>query len=103
MTLKLSEIATIVRSKNAGPFRLTFDIMLPDRAAFDRVKKSNKISNSYLAQVFQVPVERISSVFAVPAANAFKVTLVRDAQCSFGESDVYGCQQHAPLMDIDIE
>ena len=41
----------------------------------------------------------MSSVFEVEMGNAYKVTLIRPmAQCDMGETDVYGCQQHVPLM-----
>lgn len=99
----LSELATIIRSKNAGPFRLTFDIMLPDVATFERVRKSGKMNVDSVAQIFQMDGARIASIFAVPAANAFKITLKRPLQCRFGESDVYGCQQHTPLLSVMID
>jgi hypothetical protein len=36
-------------------------------------------------------------------ANAIKITLRRPrGQCSFGESDVYGCQQHVPLLGLAV-
>jgi hypothetical protein len=33
-TMRLESIATVIRSKNAGPCLLTFDVMLPDQATF---------------------------------------------------------------------
>jgi hypothetical protein len=36
-------------------------------------------------------------------ANAIKITLRRPrTQGSFGESDIYGCQQHVPLLGIAV-
>ena len=42
--------------------------------------------------------------FAVyDAANAFKATLPRLVPAGdIGDTDVYGAQQHAPLLDVDI-
>ena len=37
------------------------------------------------------------------AAFAFKATLPRLVPSGdFGDTDVYGCQQHAPLLDVDL-
>ena len=33
-SMRLESIARVIRSKNAGPCLLTFDVMLPDQAAF---------------------------------------------------------------------
>ena len=43
-------------------------------------------------------------LFAVyDAANAFKATLPRPMSAGdIGDTDVYGVQQHGPLLDIDI-
>ena len=36
-------------------------------------------------------------------ANAIKITLRRPrTQGAFGESDVYGCQQHVPLLGLMV-
>ena len=40
----LGELARLIRSKNAGPFELTFDIMFDDEETFERVKKSGALS-----------------------------------------------------------
>ncbi|MEZ0305046.1 MAG: DUF4387 family protein, partial [Hyphomicrobiaceae bacterium] len=32
--MRLESLARVIRSKNAGPCLLTFDVMLPDQAAF---------------------------------------------------------------------
>ena len=32
---KLHELASLIRSKNAGPFQLTIDIMFDDQATYD--------------------------------------------------------------------
>ncbi|MBM3540803.1 MAG: DUF4387 domain-containing protein [Alphaproteobacteria bacterium] len=100
---KLSELATIVRSKNAGPFRLTFDVLMPDLPSYKRVRDARVLERENVARTLGVPVNQVSSTFAVEAGLAFKVTLLRpQAQNSFGESDTYGCQQHVPLMGIEV-
>ena len=100
---RLRDLAKIVRSKNAGPFRLTFDILLDSKEAYEAVRASKAISREALARAFQVPKGQICSIFEIPIGNAFKVTLYRPvAQGAMGETDVYGCQQHVPLLDLAI-
>jgi hypothetical protein len=37
------------------------------------------------------------------AASAFKATFPRLVPSGdVGDTDVYGCQQHAPLLDVDL-
>ena len=98
---RLSELASIIRSKNAGPYRLTFDILFDDAETFRQVCNSGAITRESVAQLYGVAVSQISSLFEFPMGNAIKVTMIRPIpHCAPGESDVYGCQQHAPLMDI---
>ena len=97
----LADVAVIVRSKNAGPYRLTFDILLPDNATFRRVKKV--MTKDTVARALAVPADQITSLFELEAAHAFKVTIRRPiGQNDIGETDTYGCQQHVPIMEIVV-
>ena len=99
----LAELATIIRSKNAGPFRLTFDILFDAEETFLAVVASNTIHPGAIADLFGVGEDQVSSIHVLPEGLAIKFTLLRPgAQCSPGESDVYGCQQHVPLMTFPI-
>ena len=46
---KLSDIAKVIRSKNAGPFEITFDIMFDDAASYERVKRWGGIEKHRIA------------------------------------------------------
>ena len=99
----LSELALIVRSKNAGPYRLTFDVLLPDVATFRRVKASRVLERESVARALSLPPEAVTSAFNLEAAHAFKVTVRRPhGQGDPGESDMYGCQQHVPIMSLMV-
>jgi Domain of unknown function (DUF4387) len=102
-TVPLAELAAIVRSKNAGPFRLTLDVLFRTDEAYRRVVRARAITRESVAAAYGVKPEQVSSIFEVPAGRAIKVTLRRPrAQCEIGESDVYGCQQHAPLLALPV-
>jgi len=99
---KLKDIAKACKSKNAGPFELTLDIMFDDAATFDKVRKTGVISPQLIADLYRVPVESV--VFTeFPPAHAYKATIARRiASGAVGDTDVYGAQQHAPLLDVEI-
>ncbi|MGE0096536.1 MAG: DUF4387 domain-containing protein [Alphaproteobacteria bacterium] len=98
---RLADLAVIIRSKNAGPYRLTFDVLLPDAATFKRVKASGVLGRESVAKALSLKPSEVTSLFELESAHAFKVTIRRQVgQSDIGESDTYGCQQHVPLMEL---
>lgn len=102
-TIPLRELASIIRSKNAGPFRITLDILFSDAQSFERVRASKAITKSTVAGAYGIGEDGISSIYEIDMARAFKVTLSRPiGQGNCGESDMYGCQQHVPLLTLPV-
>ena len=100
---KLRDLAKVIRSKNAGALLLTLDIMFEDETTYKRVCSSGALSPRTLASLYNVSDNQIE-IIPFDVALAIKITLPRVIPAgSPGESDVYGAQQHAPLMDIEIE
>ncbi len=100
---KLADLAQVIRSKNAGPFELTFDILFPDRETFEKVRASGVITRELVATLYRIPLDHVLHLVFVPHARAVKVTIVRPVPSgSVGDSDVYGAQQHAPWLDVEI-
>jgi Domain of unknown function (DUF4387) len=98
----IKDIAKVCKSKNAGPFELTIDVVFEDAATFHKVKATGVLCPELFARLYDVPSE---SVLFTPydAAFAFKATIPRLVPAGdFGDTDVYGCQQHAPLLDVDV-
>lgn len=100
--VKLKDIAKACKSKNAGPFELTLDIMFDDAYIFDQVRKSGCISAQVIANLYQVKLADV--LFTIyPPALAFKATVPRRiASGAIGDTDIYGAQQHALLLDIEV-
>lgn len=98
----LSELASIIRSKNAGPYRVTLDILFTDPALYRRVRDSGAVTRDSVAAAYGIDAAEVSSIFNIDMANAIKVTLRRKAQGAFGETDMYGCQQHVPLLSLPV-
>lgn len=99
---KLKDIAKACKSKNAGPFHITLDIMFDDAALFERVRASGVVTPALIGHLYGVPAQEV--VFTeYPPALAWKATIARRIPSgAIGDTDVYGAQQHAPLLDIEI-
>jgi hypothetical protein len=98
----LAEIASLIRSKNAGPFSLTFDVMFAEEAGYRRIQASRILTAELVAQLYRCPLDSVR-FFDCDNARAFKVTIPRRrTQGDFGDADLHGGQQYAPLMSIEI-
>lgn len=99
----IASLARLIRSKNAGPFQLTVDFLFTDRAAYERVVRSEAVTSEVVAELYGIPRERVRGVHAWASALALKVTLDRDVSAGApGDLDCYGAQQHAPLLAIRV-
>lgn len=100
--MKLSHCASLIRSKNAGPFALTFDVMFSSAPAYERAKRSGVLSAERFAQIYGLPVDDVDA-FECDQALAFKFSIPRPrVQGDFGDGDMHGGQQYAPLLDIEV-
>lgn len=101
--MKLVKLAKTIRSKGAGVDHVTFDIIFNEADNYLRVKDSGVISRHSIAQLYYVPEDWITDFTYYDPAPAIKFTIRRSQPSgSPGCSDVYGSQQYAPLMDIEI-
>ena len=102
--IKLTEITDIIRSKNAGPYELTFDLMFTTEAWFRRVVDAGVIDAALVSRLYRIPAEDVLDIIAFRPAKAIKVTIRRRIPSgSLGETDVYGAQQHAPFLDLEFD
>jgi Domain of unknown function (DUF4387) len=100
--MKLSDIAQVVRSKNAGPRRLTLDLMFATDDDYQRVAQSPAINRETIAALYLVPADDVT-VIPYPVGRAIKIVLARAIMAGDpGDVDVYGAQQHASLLELEI-
>ena len=101
--MKLTELASTVRSKNAGVNQITFDIIFPDRKTYERAVRSGAITRDSIAKLYNIPQSRISDFVTFEVGNAIKFTLYRlRPSGSPGDWDILGCQQYGPLLELEI-
>jgi len=100
--MKLAELSSLIRSKNAGPFVLTFDIMFSDDESYLVVKRSGVLSPRKFAELFGCREDEVES-FECDHARAFKFSIPRPLpQGDLRDGDLHGGQQFVPLMDIEV-
>ena len=98
----IRELAKICKSKNAGPFELTIDVVFDDAETYRRVKETGVLGAALFARLYGVSENEVLFT-PYDAGLAFKATLPRRVPAGeVGDTDVYGAQQHAPLLDVDI-
>ena len=98
--MKLLDLAKILRSKNAGPLYITFDLMFDSKEKMDLAAKS--LTREKIAEAYGVDREQVS-IINYEIVNSIKITFPRkNISGSLEDDDVYGCQQHLPLAGIEI-
>lgn len=98
----LYQLSRLIRSKNAGPFELTFDVMFEAPETYQRVVRSGVVTQALIARLYALDPSRVQLYFCENAC-AIKATIPRPyVQGDPRDSDSHGGQQYAPLMDILI-
>ncbi len=97
---KLIDFTKILRSKNAGPLFITFDLIFNSKEDMEYVAKNLKKED--IAKAYEVSEEKID-IIPYDVVNSIKITFPRkNISGSLEDSDIYGCQQHVPLAEITI-
>ena len=96
----LADLAQVIRSKNAGPTQLTIDVFLRDAQAYDLAARSPALSCAAVAARYGLPEHQVQR-HLLAGIQAIKYVLPRAIVAgSPGDGDVYGAQQHGPMLDI---
>ncbi|HZJ83038.1 MAG TPA: DUF4387 domain-containing protein [Clostridia bacterium] len=102
-TKKLIDLAKTIRSKNASPDRVTFDIIFREKEDYDLVRNSGAITRETVAKLYDIDEDRITDFVEFDPAFAIKFTIARAFPSgSPGEGDIFGCQQYPPLLDVEV-
>ncbi|MGE4584697.1 MAG: DUF4387 domain-containing protein [Sphaerochaeta sp.] len=99
----LVQLASMLRSKNSGPFLITLDIFFDDLATYRRVVQSNVLTEERIRTLYNLAEGQLLGIVFFEAALGIKITYRRNISSgTCGDRDVYGAQQHAPLMNLLI-
>lgn len=99
----LIEMAGIIRSKNAGVNRITYEVYFHSQEAYQQALASGLFEKQAIAEALRIPVERMIGSFRADACHAIKVSAYRAiVSGSPGDRDVFGAQQHAGLLSMKV-
>ncbi len=100
---RLLDLATTIRSKNAGIYNVTFDILFDELDRYELVRDAGVLTTESVAKLFHVSVSDVVGVIAHDAGQGIKITIRRTrASGNPGDPDILGCQQHSPLYDVQV-
>jgi hypothetical protein len=98
----VGEEADVVRTKNAGPYQITIDIIFDDSETYEELKATGALTEALFAELYHVDAVDVE-VFEYDPGNAFKITIPRKHSAgSPGDYDLHGAQQHAPILDLEV-
>lgn len=98
--MKLIDTAKILRSKNAGPLYITYDIIFENAEQMKKVYAA--LTKEQIAAAYDVDVNSIT-IIPYEIVDSIKITFPRKMVSGcIREDDVYGCQQHMPLANLEV-
>ena len=99
----LDELCNVLRSKNAGPFRVSIDIMFKEPRDYRSIVDRKLLTREIVAQAYGIAPEDITNFETFDNVSAIKATIKRRiASGSPGDSDCYGMNQEGPLLQISF-
>jgi len=101
--VRLEDLCTVLRSKNAGPFLITLDVIFKDRKVYEVIADRRSITEALVAERYALDVDDVVAVEYIDGLNAVKATYKRRLSAGRpGDPDCYGMAQEGPLLDIQF-
>jgi hypothetical protein len=99
---KVSEVCRHVRSKVAGPFWVTIDLMFDGRENYDSYIGSPALTAESIGAVYGVDPQKIT-LYPIPTLKVLKISYPRrTAQGGVEERDLHSAQQYVYLLDLEL-
>lgn len=104
----LADIASVLRSKNSGPYEITVDILFDSAEVYQLVKASGILTTETIAEQYKMTPDEMVWAGFFDLAQAFKATFPRKrdgilrVSGGFLENDVHGSQQYLRLMELKL-
>jgi len=104
MPRTVRDIAKVLRTKNAGPFKITIDVIVENEADLDLIEASGVLQPDVVARAYQITREEVTGPYFQRAALGAKVTISKrsSAQDPFCP-DLLGASQHIPIADLIVD
>lgn len=97
---ELGQLVEKIRSKNAGPFKLTIDIFCGTSDAYNYVRSA--LATERIAALLQTDPAKLQR-FDIPSLNVIKFSLDRpQVQGSIHDRDMHGASWAALVAELEI-
>jgi hypothetical protein len=101
-TRTLKDTLASIRSKNAGPFTVCFDLFFKGPEEYEEVVASKVINAETVASLYNLDPSEVG-VHEFAPASAIKVAIPRLVPGGApGDTDVAGGQQFVPLLSLTL-
>lgn len=99
---KVRDVCHVVRSKVAGPFWVTMDLMFDSKENFDRYAECSELGKGVISKVYGVAEDDVK-LFPVESLNVLKISFARPhVQGGVGERDLHSGQQYTYILDQEL-
>jgi hypothetical protein len=96
----IGNVASLVRSKNAGPFWQTLDIFCESDRDYRDIAAAGVVSVETIAALYHVEVSTVR-IYRIPDLRIIKISFPRPtAQGGIHDRDLHAGQQHVPLLSL---
>lgn len=103
MMATVADVCTVVRSKNAGPFWVTFDLFFDNVDSFTRYAAHPALGPDTFARLYGADPVLVKH-FPVASLNMVKISYARSSpQGGEVERDMHCGQQYARLLGIELD
>ena len=99
----VGEVCTVVRSKNAGPYWVTFDLFFDGPEAFGRYADHPALGAQTFSRLYGVDPALVKH-YPVASLNMVKISYARTSpQGGEVERDMHCGQQFVRLLDVQLD
>jgi Domain of unknown function (DUF4387) len=98
----IGDVASLVRSKNAGPFWQTLDIFFATDDNYRAVAENPALDVDTIARLYRVEPDEVR-IYRLPDIRVVKISFPRPTtQGSRRDRDMHAGQQHIPLSQLTL-
>jgi hypothetical protein len=103
MKITLRDYALYVRSKNAGPFWMTFEIFLKNKEDYDKLAGMSVVTPELISKLYGTPADQVQILFC-DNINIIKISIPRPvSQGSPEDKDIHAGQQSVFLANVELQ
>ncbi len=96
--MKLKEAVKVLRSKNAGVWHITIDIVFKNKDLYEKSKA--RLNRDYFCRLFN---RKSLDYFECDGINTLKISFLRNTSAgSLNDVDCLGANFYIPLLGVEI-